>query len=354
MSRTSKVRLADIATAAGVSLGTASNVFAHPERVRPELRERVETVARRLGYHGPDPKGRLLRDGRFNALGLLPPADLSIADAIRNPVFRTFVAGVAETCDAAGANLVLISDREHGRGVTSALVDGVVLSRVEHLDQVEPARRRRVPVAVVDFDPGPDFSSARSDARAGAEAAAQHLLDLGHRRFAILSFLRSFGCPVFHPPGRGRPASAAGMPVDQEKLQGYAAALARAGIDIDSVPMVQGEPWDLTAAGMLFDVAPEATAILSMSVMQGLSLLAEARRRGKRVPDHVSVVAYNDLPEAALSDPPLTTVDGMNLEKGRVAARLVLEGGPPRHEVLPARLILRGSTGPAPGSGRAG
>lgn len=345
VNRTIKVRLSDVATAAGVSLGTASNVFAHPERVRPEVRERVETEARRLGYHGPDLKGRLLREGRFNALGLLPPADLGIADAILNPVFRNFIRGVAESCDEAGANLVLISDREHGRGVTTALVDGVVLSRVEHLAEVEPARLRRIPVAVMDFDPGPDMSSVRSDARAGAYAAARHLLDLGHRRFAILSFLRSFGPPIFHPPGFSRSPSAAGMSVDEAKLLGYAEALAEAGIDVNSVPMVQGEAWGDTASRLLFDVAPDATAFLSMSVMQALELLKEAKRRGIVVPRDISVVGFNDLPEAAVSDPPLTTVDGMNYEKGRLAARLVLERGPPRHAILPARLIVRGSTG---------
>lgn len=348
MNRTVKIRLADVAAAGGVSLGTASNVFTHPERVRLEVRERVEAAARQLGYHGPDLKGRLLREGRFNALGLLPPADLGIADAIHNPVFRNFMRGVAESCDEAGANLVLISDREHGRGVTTALVDGVVLSRVEHLAEVEPARLRRIPVAVMDFDPGPDMSSVRSDARAGGHDAARYLLDLGHRRFAILSFLRAFGPPVYHPPGVSRAPTAAGMPIDQAKLAGYAEALAGAGIDVNSVPMVQGEAWSDAAAPMLLDVAPDATAFLSMSVLQALALLREARRRGLAVPGDISVVGFNDLPEAAISDPPLTTVDGMNYEKGRLAARLVLERGPPRHEILPARLILRGSTGPAP------
>ena len=143
------------------------------------------------------------------------------------------------------------------------------------------------------------------------------------------------------------------MPTDQEKLAGYAEALAEAGIAIDSVPMVQGQAWGPEAARLLFDVAPDATAFLSMSVMQALELLKEARRRGLAVPRDVSVVGYNDLPEAATSDPPLTTVDGMNVEKGRAAARLVLAGGEPRHEVLPARLLIRGSTGPATSPPRA-
>lgn len=82
-----------------------------------------------------------------------------------------------------------------------------------------------------------------------------------------------------------------------------------------------------------------------MSVMQALALLKEGKRCGIAVPRDISVVGFNDLPEAAVSDPPLTTIDGMDYEKGRLAARLVLERGLSRHEILPARLIVRGSTG---------
>ena len=138
------------------------------------------------------------------------------------------------------------------------------------------------------------------------------------------------------------------MPTDQEKYRGYADALAEAGIDIADVPMVQADPWDKSAASMLLDAAPRATAFLSMAVMQAMELVAEARRRGRSVPGDLSVVGYNDIPEAARFDPPITTVDGMVVEKGRVAARLVFAGGPPRHEILQPQLIIRGSTGPAP------
>jgi DNA-binding LacI/PurR family transcriptional regulator len=184
------------------------------------------------------------------------------------------------------------------------------------------------------------------DARAGAAAAARHLLALGHRRFGIVSFLRDFAPPRFHPPGRPRAPDAAGMAIDQEKLAGYADALAEAGIAIDDVPMVQAHPWERDAARLMLDVAPAATAILSMSAMQGIAVIEEARRRGLAVPRDLSVVGFNDIPEAAAADPPLTTVDAMNAEKGRIAARMVLEAGPPRHEVLPARLLVRASTAP--------
>src|SRR6478672_5421984 len=77
-----RINLADVARKAEVSLGTASNAFAHPERVRPEVRLRVETAARTLGYTGPDPKGQLLRGGKFNAIGVLPPAEFGVREAL--------------------------------------------------------------------------------------------------------------------------------------------------------------------------------------------------------------------------------------------------------------------------------
>jgi DNA-binding LacI/PurR family transcriptional regulator len=342
------VRLLDVAKVAKVSRSTASNVFNNPEVVRPKLRHRVEAAARKLGYLGPDPKGRLLRAGKFNAIGVMPPAEWGVVDSLRNPVFELFLLGVGEACDEVGANLVIVPAAHGHTGIKNALVDGFIFGRIEHLTELEPARLRRLPFAVVDFDPGPSISSVRVDARAGCYTAAKHLIENGHRRFGILSFLRSSGSARLHPP-RHRIPEAAGTATDQEKYQGYADALAEIGLDIDNVPMVQADPWDENAARLLLDAAPDATAILSMSVMQGVAVISEARRRGLSVPCDLSVVGYNDIPDAERSDPPLTTVDGMGLQKGCIAARIVFEGGPPRHHILQPQLIMRASTGPAPG-----
>ena len=342
------IRLVDVARAAGVSRGTASNVFSNPELVRPKLRQKVEAAARELGYLGPDPKGRLLRAGKFNAIGIMPPSDWGVVDSLRNPVFNLFLRGVGEACDEIGANLVIVPDRTGNGGVKTALVDGFIFGRVEHLAQVEAAQLRRLPFAVVDFDPGPSISSVRVDARAGSYAAARHLIELGHLRFGILSFLRSSGSARVHPPGQRRSLEAAGMPIDHEKFHGYADAFSEAGLDINDVPMVQADPWDRDAARIMLDAAPDVTAILSMSAMQAIALINEARRRGLSVPRDLSVVGFSDIPDAERSDPPLTTVDGLGVQKGRAAARIVLEGGPPRHEILKPQLIVRASTGRAP------
>jgi DNA-binding LacI/PurR family transcriptional regulator len=346
--RNNVARLVDVAKAAGVSRGTASNVFNNPKLVRPKLRQRVEAAARELGYLGPDPKGRLLRAGKFNGIGVMPPSDWGVADSLRNPVFDLFLLGVGEACDEIGANLVIVPGGTGNSGIKTALVDGFIFGRVEHLAEVEPARLRRLPFAVVDFDPGPSISSVRVDARSGCYAAAKHLIEHGHRCFGIVSFLRSSGSARVHPPGQRRTPQALGTPTDQEKFHGYADALCDAGLDVNDVPMVQADPWDRNAARMMLDAAPNATAILSMSAMQAIAVINEARRRGLSVPRDLSVVGYNDIPDAERSDPPLTTVDGLGVQKGRIAARIVFEGGPPRHEILKPRLIMRASTGPAP------
>jgi DNA-binding LacI/PurR family transcriptional regulator len=340
------VRLIDVARAAGVSQGTASNTFNNPEIVRPALRARVEAAAKALGYVGPDLRGTLLRKGKFNAIAVRPPSQWNIADTLRNPVFTKFMLGVGEVCDEYGADLVVSSGRLDGSGGTKALVDGMIFLRVEHLTEVEPARLRRMPVTVMDFDAGPDVNSVRVDARLGAYTAAKHLLDLGHRRFGIISFLRDPGAAQVFASGVERPATAAGTLIDQDKYCGYSDALQEEGIDIGSVPMVQAEVYDATAAGHLLDICPDATAILSMSVMQAIAVIAEARRRGISVPHDLSVVGFNDIDAAATCDPPLTTVDGLTKERGALAARMLFEEGsaPARHEILTPHLILRSST----------
>jgi DNA-binding LacI/PurR family transcriptional regulator len=344
------VRLIDIARAAGVSHGTASNVFNNPDSVRPELRERVLAAARAAGYAGPDPRGRLLREGRFNALAVMPPSHWNIRQSLGNPVFGQFLEGIGAACDEVGANLVLTPGTPDSARFPGLMADALIFARYDPLEAAEAARLR-IPYTVVDYDPGPQVSSVRVDARAGARAAARHLAGLGHRRFAILSFLREVGPARVHPAGAPRAPEAAGTATDQEKYAGYGEALAEMGVDVGTVPMVQAEADDPVAAGLLMDLAPGATAFLSMSVLQGVALVREARRRGLSVPRDVSVVGYNDTAAALACDPPLTTVDGRTREKGLAAGRQALAGSAAGAVVLEPALILRASTAPPPGRG---
>jgi DNA-binding LacI/PurR family transcriptional regulator len=343
-------RLADVAKAAGVSQGTASNVFNRPELVRPEVRDRVEDAARRLGYSGPDPKGRLLRGGKVNAIGVVVHERL--ATFLSDPFGQIMLAGVAEVLDAEGAGMALISayadDETPAWSIGSAVVDGFVVFCLAAGDRLlEATRRRGLPFVVIDLDPGPGISSIGIDDRAGAAAAARHLLALGHRRFGILS-LEILDDGRFGPVDALR-RRAVGYGGTRERLAGYDAAFAGAGIPFDDVPIMEvfnNRDAARAATAELLAVDPGITAILAMSDVLALGALDHAAAAGILVPEGLSVVGFDDIPAAGEAG--LTTIAQPIREKGRRAAELVFAGGAPRREVLDIRLVVRSSTGTAP------
>jgi DNA-binding LacI/PurR family transcriptional regulator len=338
--------LDDVGRAAGVSRGTVSNVFNRPELVRPELRERVEAAARALGYGGPDPKGRLLKEGKFNALGFMPPGAYAMAEMIRSPYGRELVLGAAMACDAAGATLSLVNGTDDTRmaSIREALVDGFILGHMVDIDLVISAKRRRLPFVILETDAGPDVNSIRIDGRSGALDVIRHLTALGHKRFAILSIRRTAGPAIVHMPGKTDRALASGFALDHERLGGFRDALAGAGLSLDDMPVIETTPGDPKVGAVVFDRCTDATAIVAMSDWQAITVLDEAAKRGIDVPGHISVTGFDGTAESARTTPPLTTVAQDIVGKGRLAAEMVLANEAPRQVVLPVELVARGST----------
>jgi DNA-binding LacI/PurR family transcriptional regulator len=340
--------LDDVARAAGVSRGTVSNVFNRPDVVRLELRERVMAAAQTLGYGGPDPKGRLLKEGRFNAVGFMPPGAFAIADVLRSPYGRELVLGVAQACDEAGATLSMVNGANDRRvaSIREALVDGFILGTSADIEVIRSLRHRRLPFVILESDAGADVSSIRIDGRTGAIAAVTHLAGLGHRKFAILSIRRTSGPPLLHPPSQSPRHLQEGFALDQERLDGFRDALAEAGLSLGDMPIIETTPGDPLAGATVFDNCPEATAIVTMSDWQAFTILDEARRRGIDIPGHVSVIGFDGTGEASRSVPPLTTVAHDIVGKGRLAARMILDNAPARQIVQPVQLVVRESTAP--------
>ena len=338
--------LDDVGRAAGVSRGTVSNVFNRPELVRPELRERVEAAARALGYGGPDPKGRLLKEGKFNAIGFMPPGAYAMAEMIRSPYGRELVFGAALACDAAGATLSLVNGTDDTRmaSIREALVDGFILGHAIDIDLVTSAKRRRLPFVILESDAGPDVNSIKIDGRSGALAVIQHLTALGHTKFAILSVRRTAGPAIVHMPGETDRALESAFALDHERLNGFRDALAKADLLLKDMPIIETTPGDPEAGAVVFDRCPGATAIVTMSDWQAITVLDEAVRRGIDVPGHVSVTGFDGTAESARTMPPLTTVAQDIVGKGRLAAEIVLANDAPRQVVLPVELVVRGST----------
>lgn len=346
------IKLRDVAEAAGVSHGTVSNVFNRPEIVREQVRERVRAAAERLGYVGPDPKGRLLRAGKVNAIGVAAAEPLSYF--FTDPWMRRLLTEVAAVCDARGAGIALVSiagGRHLSWGVETALVDGFLLRRGGRELLSEMMQRRGLPFIALSIDVNePDVPAFGIDDFGGARAAARHLVELGHRRVAIL------GIGIAGGPGRVPPENAwAARSVNvRERARGYWAALAEAGISEAEVPIhpvrLGGE--DAGAAlELLFENGhPPPTALLAMSDLVALKAMDWLSERGWRVPEDVSIVGFDGAPEAEAARPPLTTVEQPYRSIAERAVAAILDGAMPTGgEVLPVTLIIRTSTGPAPG-----
>lgn len=347
------VRLADVAKAAGVSHGTASNVFSRPEIVREEVRERVKAAAEKLGYGGPDPKGRLLRAGRVNAIGVATAEPL--AYFFDDPFARVVMSGIGEACDRTGAGISLVSaanDEQLAWNIRSALVDGFIVFCLEGGSRlVELTRERGLPFVALDFGFDDETISALGvDDVEGGRRAARHLTQLGHRRFAILSLEFSEGTHGPVQPERARSAVYAGT---RDRIAGYLEAIAEAGVDPASVPIYETlNDRATTVAGLehLFACDPPPTAILAMSDKVALHALDWLAERKISVPQDVSVVGFDGVPEGAASDPPLTTIAQPMAEMGRRAVEAILAfDGSPRRETLDLELVVRKSTAPPRG-----
>ncbi|MBN9221861.1 MAG: substrate-binding domain-containing protein [Mesorhizobium sp.] len=349
---TRPVRLADVAKAAGVSHGTASNVFSHPEIVREEVRERVKATAEAMGYAGPDPKGRLLRAGKVNAIGVATNEPLSYF--FDDPFARVMMASISQACDATGAGISLVSaaNSEHlAWNIQSALVDGFIVFCIEGDSRlVELARERKLPFVALDLDSeNQSVAAIGVDNIAGAGLAARHLAELGHRRFAVLTL----PCAEDgHGPITQAQAETSLYAGTRDRLRGYLGELSRFGIEVSQVPIyetVNDEESVWAGLDHIFAGAEKPTAILAMSDKMALHALDWLRRHDIAVPGDVSVVGFDGVPEGATSKPPLTTVAQPIAEMGHRAVKAILENdGASSRQLMPVDLVVRASSGPCP------
>lgn len=343
------VTLLDVATAAMVSKSTVANVFNHPERVRPEVRERIEQVARGLGFAGPDPRGRLLSSGKAHAIGVVPSGE-GIAWVFDDPYMRTFLSGVARACQDRHVALQLIDG--HGEAgaeaIRRAVVDGLILHTFEQVRALDPALKRKLPVVVMQATDDPDVSAVSIDDRDGARQLASHLIGLGHRRFLVATYTRGYIAPVLHRPSGAPRQLVSAHRVDEERLAGVAAALADAGLSIDDMLLVEAwgsdEERRLYGAGadLILDNLGDASAVIALGGDIALSTLAAARVRGIDVPGSLSIAGFDDPPAAAAAG--LTTIAAPVSETARIAIRLLFEPAAPQHLCLPVKLEIRAST----------
>ncbi len=352
MTQDNPVRLRDVARVAGVSQGTASNVFNRPEIVRPEVRERVQAAAKELGYAGPSLTGRLLRAGKVNAIGVATAQPLTYF--FEDQWARAMMSAISAECDKHGAGLSIVSAMNKERlawNIQSALVDGLILLCTEDgpalLGQTE---KRELPFVALGQEDGiGDTPGVGIDNTGGAREAALHIVGLGHRDIAILGIGEVWNGKSPTP----EEVMATSDLTVRERAEGYWAGLGSVGIAPTDVPYADtdGERETVWAAmAQLFGRRRPPTAILAMSDRVALFAMDWLQANGRRVPEDVSVVGFDGVPEAAEMLPGLTTVQQPFQEIAARAVTSILSGEQIRgRPVLPLPLVVRGSTGPAPG-----
>ena len=350
-----------IARELGVSAMTISNAYNHPERLTPALRERVLATARQLGYPGPDPLGRGLRRGRVGTIGVL--YDNLLSYAFRDQAAVLFLSGLSTAAEAQGLGLTLVPGSPQGDRdaavVGRMLVDGLVVYSVADGDPVlVAALERRWPTVLVDQPRIAGLPLVGIDDEAAARDAAHHLIDLGHRRVAVVSF--GLGPDLRHGLADEARQRSVAYHVSRARLAGFNAALAGHGVPWSNVPVFEcpGSSQELgrAAADALLAVVPRPTAILATSDELALGVLDAAMRRGLSVPGDLSVVGFDDVPAAATARPPLTTVSQDHAAKGRLAGQMLVallrgEAVSSRQDVA-TRLVVRTSTARPPVDGR--
>ena len=323
----------DVARAAGVSIATVSRVFNDSPRVSPEARQRVRSAATRLDYW-PNSAARSLTTSRTHTLGVLLP-DLfgeffsEVIRGIDHAARREHYQVLVSSSHADTAGLIAAAQSMRGR------IDGLV-AMVPERGNVASVRRlsQRFPVVLLNPPAGLDgFRTVSIANYDGAHSMVRHLVELGHRRIAI----------VKGPSGN----------IDsEERLRGYRTALLNAEIAVDPALEVRGdftESSGYQAAAALLRLVPRPTAVFAANDSMAVGLLCALRDAQIAVPRDVTVAGFDDIEIARYMSPALTTVHVDAYQLGERAFRSLIEliQSPsrrrPGHEILPTTLVLRSS-----------
>ncbi|WP_084958675.1 LacI family DNA-binding transcriptional regulator [Thermoactinospora rubra] len=324
-----------VAARAGVSRSSVSRVINGEPTVAPEIREVVLKAVRELGYV-PNAAARNLATRRTNAVAVVvsdPPQGLTSDD----PMFSAVVRAASRELEAAGKQVVLmLAGSDHSRlrveqYVAAGHVDGVMLVSMHGADPL-PAALARMDVPVVSC--GKTAHSERggvpyveNDNVGGARKAVRYLLERGRRRVATIS-------------------GPLDMIASQERLAGYRETLRDTGrrsiVAIGDFTRVSGAE----AMRQLLEDDPELDAVFAANDLMAVGALRTLREAGRRVPDDVAVVGFDDIEAASYTAPPLTTVRSPMADQAVATVRLLLglfEGGPAESVIMPNELVIRES-----------
>ena len=330
--------LEEVARVAGVSRATVSRVVNGNPKVNPDVRRAVERAVERLGYV-PNPAARSLVTRRSQSIGLViaEPAGRVFED----PFFPRLLRGIGAALSSRDLQLVLLMPQSSGeearteRYLTAGHVDGALLASLHGNDPLPRAMAQRgLPVVVGGRPPrGSQVSYVDVDNVEGARTAVEHLIASGRAVIATI-------------------AGPQDMPAGEDRLTGYHDALESAGTARDAKLEADG---DFTQQGgaqatrRILAARPDVDAIFAASDLMAAGAVQVLRAAGRRIPDDVAVVGFDDSPIAETLDPPLTSVRQPIEEMGREMVRLLVEqladpGSVPRTVILATQLMRRRSS----------
>ena len=330
---TRNVTIMDVAEESGVSYSTVSRVLNGYAYVKESTRQKVLGTAERLGYVA-NVQARSLAGGKANVIGLLIPG---LDTGYTTEISRSIDEELAKT----DWDLMLFTiHRRQGkelalvRKITQGLTDGIILVvPVDSSTYLSMLKERNFPYVVIDqatdleagaWVEGTDWQ--------GAYDATEYLLELGHKRIGFITGL-------------------AGIQSAKQRLDGYVAALTEYGIPIDQDLIISGDyftPSGYEAAQQLLALGDRPTAIFASNDLMAFGAMDAIREQGMDIPNDISIVGYDDIPEASITHPKLTTVRQPLAQMGRVAVRLLLErienpAHGPQRVTLATHLVVRDS-----------
>lgn len=326
------VSMDDVAVAAGVSLSTVSRALAESPRVKLETRRHIQRLAREMGYL-PNKIAQGLATKRTYTLGVVV---MDIAD----PFVAEMVRAIDKTALDYGYSLILSNcgaDPHRELAAITALhqqrVDGIIVPDPYLTDSSLPLLEEMgVPVILVSRR-GYRYSVGTDHVAAGREAV-NYLLDLGHERIAYISGTWA-------------------RDESQERQSGYEQALLARGISPELTVVIERDAWpEVGSQGLerLLNLPQLPSAVFCFNDLTALGVIGAAHAAGLRVPDDLSVIGYDDISLAPHLTPPLTTMAQQKEQISKRAIELVLNlidnQEPSARALLPAKLIVRGSTGP--------
>jgi LacI family transcriptional regulator len=331
------ITIADVAAQAGVSKTTVSRVLNGKGELGEATAARVRQVIDALGYV-PSARAVGLARGRTRIVGMLVPS-------LTWPWMGEVLQGAVDVIEADRYGLLLFtcnrgeeSMRQFASQVSAKSFDGLLVIEPEGtLDYITDLHARGLPIVLID-DRGhqPLFPSVTTTNRTGGTQAAQHLISLGRRRPLVITGHDRFGCT-------------------QQRMSGFADAYHSAGLALPPELLVPGdftfECGQLAVRGLLDQRVP-FDAVFAHNDLSAAGAMKAVHEAGLTVPGDVAVVGFDDIPLAAHTDPPLTTVHQPLRQMGETAARMLMAyfAGTPLPDtpnVIPTNLVVRGSTAAA-------